>query len=935
MLGCQQQAPLPRAQFVRTIPWAGRGVWLKADTHVHTRFSDGGLELSEVVRGAYRNGCDVLAITDHADSGLSATSDEYFEALDATRRRYPDLVLLAGLEWNVPPWQGREHAAVLVPPGPREVQTLREFQVRFDDWQRESRDPQLAQAALRWLHQQAHSPQGAPVVFYNHPFRKRDQDDDLVTELAACFTAGPAMAGFEGGPGHQDSQPIGAYQTVPTIDRWDPAAAEVGGAWDKLLGRGLLVWGALATSDFHNADPQARDDYWPGEFSETWLYAEDRSPRAALAALRAGSFFGVHGQIAREVQLSVVADGLPRPAIAGESIQAAAGTVLAVSLELDMPLLDWQDQPNLVDEVELIAITSQEAKVVARQRPALTGPALQVVLPLAPGGLSLRARGRRIVEDRPDLMFYTNPIRITADALETGLAGQSENPRDRRMPAWVYLLFVAGAAVLLSLIDRWRVEIGRRFAVSGQPAPSPDETLPHALQRHLLVALACCTLLAVYGSLVPFQWKEQTALDAAREFGQILQQPLSLSSKTDWATNVLLFVPIGFLATGVSLGRVASDRRRMLVPPIVVLGCIALSLGVEFGQLWVDKRYCSQNDIVAEGLGGLLGVAAWLAAGSSVASWLDAFGADRRPRQRLERMLEVYLLAAFALALLPLDLTLRPAEIYDKWQEGRIQLLPLGDLKWTLAGAVPLLEQTLLLLPLGVLAAIWRWPGETDVRPLGKSLALGLGMLASIEAAQLLVFSRHSSVTDVMMGLAAIAVGWSLVRWRGGQWPHEATGGWRPALVPALLAGGYAVLLAAVFWLSFDHISPPGEIRQRWQSFLATPVLAMFQQGDITNAVNEAYRKLMLFGILGGLLAAAVRGFAAGSTRRRIPILTAALAGLLIAIGIELTQLWLPPHIPDWSDLVLSFAGCEVGLLAMLTVSASRRLGQSESPESH
>ncbi len=933
--GCQRPAPPPRAAFVRTIPWAGRGVWLKADTHVHTQFSDGGIELGEVVRRAYRNGCDVLAITDHADSGLQATSDEYFAALDAARQQYPDLIVLAGLEWNVPPWQGREHAAVLVAPGPRAQATLREFQARFDDWQRDTRDSERALAALRWLTARADRASGTPVVFYNHPSRKRQSASELVGELLALRAAGPVAVGFEGGPGHQDSQPIGTYQPgLPTIDRWDPAAAEVGGAWDQMLQRGASVWGALATSDFHNADPQAPDDYWPGEFSETWLYAENRTPPAALVALREGSFFGVHGHIAQSVQLSVAADGLPRPAIAGESIQAPAGALLAVTLDLEMPLLDWNDKPNLVDEVELIVVTPKEAQVAARQPPALVGPALQLLVPATPGGLAIRARGRRIVEDGPDLMFYTNPIQVVCDEPDEAPAGQADaepatqpdDSRDRRMPAWIFLLFALGGAVLLSLLDRWRVEIGRRFGVGGPSPAAPRRTPPHTRQRYLLAALACSVFLAVYGSLVPLRWKEQTASQAARQFADVLQQPLNLSSKTDWATNVLLFVPIGFLATGVTLGRMSSDRRRMLVPPLVVLGCAALSLAVEYGQLWVVGRECSQNDIVAECLGGLLGAAAWLGCGSSVAAWLDVFGANRRPRQRLERLLEVYLLAIAALSLLPLDLTLRPAEIYHKWQEGRITLLPLADLKLTVKGVVQLLEENLLLMPLGVLAAIWRWPRETDVRPLGRSLLLGLAMLASCELAQLLVYSRHNSTTDLVTGLAGIAAGWGLARWRLWGAPLDSEPARRRMRCCVLaIAAVHALLLAVVFWLPFDRVSTSAEVGQRWNALLSTPLLAVFQQGEISNAVAEVFRKVLLFGSLGGLLATAALTHPARSVLRRRALFGAATFAALAAIGIEFGQLWLPPHVPDWSDVLLAFAGCGGGVLSILALTSRRK----------
>src|SRR4029450_1909894 len=98
-VGCQLRSTNSRAVFVRPLDWAEKGVWLQADTHIHTRYSDGSVELQEVVRQGQAHGCDVLAITDHGDANLQATSEEYFENLETARRKFPKLILLAGLEW--------------------------------------------------------------------------------------------------------------------------------------------------------------------------------------------------------------------------------------------------------------------------------------------------------------------------------------------------------------------------------------------------------------------------------------------------------------------------------------------------------------------------------------------------------------------------------------------------------------------------------------------------------------------------------------------------------------------------------------------------------------------------------------------------------------------------------------------------------------------
>lgn len=399
------------ARFVVQHPWIGKGVWLKVDTHIHTKFSDGAVELEEILRQGAAHGCDVMAITDHADRELSAATEIYFTRLQAARRTFPETLVIAGLEWNVPPWSGREHAVVLIDDRVEES-VLPEFKLLFDDWKRPETKPELPVDALRWLAEQTRATGGA-VVFYNHPNRKRELQENFVDELTRLRAVNNLVVGFEGAPGHQLAPSIGAYQaTQVTVDRWDPAASTVDGEWDQLLAKGEMLWGAYAASDFHSR--ASNDDcYWPGEFSETWLYAPERSIAGALQALRAGSFFALHGYIAREVVLNVQAPGLPRAAVAGETIEVALESEITISLTAAVPDRDWQGQPNTIDEVEFIIVHADATRSVRKQPLNPSGPLLETSLVVPRTGLVVRARGRRTMKGEPDLMFYTNPIRIT------------------------------------------------------------------------------------------------------------------------------------------------------------------------------------------------------------------------------------------------------------------------------------------------------------------------------------------------------------------------------------------------------------------------------------------------------------------------------------------------------------------------------------------
>jgi hypothetical protein len=394
--------------FINNIEWIGHGVWLKADLHTHTRFSDGAHSVDEVVREASRNGCDVVAISDHADRTLNAGTPEYVEAIRAARLQYPGITILTALEWNVPPGGGDEHATILFPAATETSELLTSFKERFDDYHRGDDRDGLVSAALSAL------TTGGPVlpaVIVNHPSRRpASASAPTLTFGSLKRTAPGALVGFEGAPGHQRATPLGAYPPESgLLGRWDPLAATLDGAWDQWLREGTDVWSAIASSDFHNE----REDFWPCEFAATWIYAPDRTVDGVLRAIHAGSFFAEHGHIVSEVELQVRVDGSPRPVVPGETIAVRAGDPATVSLHMRVPSLDYRGRDNRVDNVELLGISGTKTAVLFNGPPGHPD-AFTTTITVPDGGIVLRARGRRSMVDEPEQMFYTNPIRISA-----------------------------------------------------------------------------------------------------------------------------------------------------------------------------------------------------------------------------------------------------------------------------------------------------------------------------------------------------------------------------------------------------------------------------------------------------------------------------------------------------------------------------------------
>lgn len=398
--GCTQE---PTASFVTAVPWGLTGRTLVLDTHTHTRFSDGALLPTELAAIASANGCQALAITDHGDLTVRAATPEYFAEIRETRARFPGLILFGGLEWNVPPYRGREHATLLVEPGLEQL-VLPAFKQQF-----EQKDAQ-ADAALRWLAAQSKQ-SGDVILIYNHPSRQDQDGQENLKDYVGWSKVNALFVGFEGGPGHQKARSPGSYQGKFRTDaRWDPVVAEIGGVWDRLLDQGHQVWGALAVSDYHN--DQA--DFAPCEFSRTTLRVPHPDHRGVLLGLRAGSFWAGHGRVLDDLVFLAVSEGLPVPATPGEIIRLSRSARPVFRSKLTRGPAA-KGRPLLV-EVIGNGISGAPARVAARELMPDEDVFDWQPDRLVPGGDGKTAYFRvRVLASEPThglLVAYGNPIRI-------------------------------------------------------------------------------------------------------------------------------------------------------------------------------------------------------------------------------------------------------------------------------------------------------------------------------------------------------------------------------------------------------------------------------------------------------------------------------------------------------------------------------------------
>lgn len=470
-----------------------------------------------------------------------------------------------------------------------------------------------------------------------------------------------------------------------------------------------------------------------------------------------------------------------------------------------------------------------------------------------------------------------------------------------RTPATAWEV-VAGSVVAIALFELSRAIWARRAS----PVSPPPRVAPQRSHYGLLALLACAFTL--YGSTVPFRLGSLAWNEALQQFKHVLAVPVVVSPRPDLVFNVLLGIPASFCL----LGALELDRpwswRSLLAGPLVVGVVSGLGVLVEFLQVWLPDRVPSQNDVAAQSVGALLGACSWRILGPSLTAKLR--DARLRPRGRLQLALEIYLLGLIAYAVLPLDVITSPSELAAKYRNGQIELRPLAfspPVQY-----LDLLKDALVFVPVGVLMAIRT--GRRGV--LAGLVQVGWGTLVplAIEAAQVLIASRYSSTDDVLLGAVGVAVGVGLARWLPASSSEDAaeSGVTLGASAYALATIVYSVVLVLVFCWPLRPTTDAGLARERFEHMLRVPMEAL-RSGSEFNFVTQVLRKTLFFvpwGLGAGLAIQKLRW--RPWPRRALWALTFAV-GAGLAVGIELLQVFLPPHVPDFTDSALCALGAVIG----------------------
>ncbi len=445
--------------------------WLAGDHHVHSRFSVGWdrekVPPAPILGGdaiytratnalmARHYGLSWMVGTDHGGPNHARINLELsYPKLIESREVVPDVVQFYGMELNTP---GGDHSSLILPHTHDEAGVLYDLESRFDKMEVFPKDPARDDESRMVLAlQEMRKLPARPVVIANHPSRSAKAYGEYglydPAELRAWNDAAPEVAvGMAGAPGHQaialnrliEDEKMklrGGYRGHPTMGGFDQMTARLGGFWDSMLGEGRRWW-ITANSDSHRHYTDFGIDFWPGEYSKTYVFAE-KNYESILEAMRGGHIFVTTGDLVSELYVEVSTDGGDGgQAGIGDELNVASGALVTVTIRLrDPDSTNAAGQNPVVRRVDLIVgavrgpVTEQTvnsndtARVEARFARAdwtRDGEFLTMRTRLAvEGDLYVRVRGTNTDQLEPeqdpaaedpwsDLWFYSNPVFVS------------------------------------------------------------------------------------------------------------------------------------------------------------------------------------------------------------------------------------------------------------------------------------------------------------------------------------------------------------------------------------------------------------------------------------------------------------------------------------------------------------------------------------------
>lgn len=421
---------------------------------------------------------------------------------------------------------------------------------------------------------------------------------------------------------------------------------------------------------------------------------------------------------------------------------------------------------------------------------------------------------------------------------------------------------------------------------------SPEPPISFAERKLLRWLFLFYCLFILYGSFIPFRFSDDPEF-VRSQFARLITLPYHQGvrrfSLPDVVSNILLFVPLGFLWIGGELSRRTQSSSWRVAFVGGVLGFL-FGLMIESGQVFSPGRIPSIMDALSNGLGSATGAAAGYLV---FRAFRGSFGLiflqllQQRPSLIL---LVLLLLAVVADAYYPFNVTLDVSAVWHNLKNTRLIPFAVGLHRFWLDLFV---EKVLLFAAVAYLAL--QNLSNSDASNRRLAWAASSAIAALIEVGKLFFAGRAPNADNVVFSSIGALIGVVIVP------PLAAT-----RLVRRHARKIFGLLLLCI--ITYEELSPFDWIRSLEQILMRMATIEWlpfrsYYTAEPQAAVFDLAKKMFLLGPLGFLVA---QGNSDGGARKRQVLATA--VGLLVGLILEAVQIGLRSRHPSLTD-VFVFGG--------------------------
>jgi VanZ family protein len=366
--------------------------------------------------------------------------------------------------------------------------------------------------------------------------------------------------------------------------------------------------------------------------------------------------------------------------------------------------------------------------------------------------------------------------------------------------------------------------------------------------------------------------------------------------RPDWMANLAMLVPLGFLVTG-GLWPGRGRGRNAAAAIVAFLACLLFVVAVKYAQLFFPPRTVSLNYILAQSLGAVIGVAAFILCGPSLARLRRALSGNGT--RAMIGLGVLYTGGYFLFSFFPFDVVLSASDLRERAAvlPGLLLAWPTTATQWPLLLSAAYVAETL---PIGGLLALAR-PSWSLPRVAGVGAVLMTGQIA----VQTMLLDATPTLAALVLRSVGVALGGVLAR----HLAHADAARWRLRLARAVpwLALPYG--LGALY---VKGLLTPGW--RTWPQALAAfdrrGLLPFYHDYIVTkaHAAQAAAFELACFAPI-GVMVALRRGGGRGA------VWGAGGLAVAFAVAVEWGR-WLKPGLqPDFSNPLIAGVGAAIAVV--------------------